>query len=102
MASIKVKLRNFGKGFNPSVIFEGRATQLVGPLMVEKGEQPRFVQLYVHDSNLESGLRFKNMVIPANMSHAKDIGVCPDKDSKFTPQAQPICDGFQANNRDSF
>ena len=71
MASIKVKLRNFGKGFNPSVIFEGRATQLVGPLMVEKGEQPRFVQLYVHDSNLESGLRFKNMVIPANMSNAQ-------------------------------
>ena len=71
MASIKVNLRSFDKGFNPSVIFEGRATQLVGPLIAANGEQPRFVQLYVHDSNLEFGLTFKNMLIPATMSNAQ-------------------------------
>ena len=71
LTSIKVKVRHFEHGFNPSVIFEGKATQLVGPLMATDGEQPCFAQLYVHDPTLECGVRFKNMTIPANMSKAK-------------------------------
>ena len=71
LTSIKVNMRHFKKGFNPSIIFEGKATQLAGPLKAADGEQPCFAQLYVHDPVLESSLRFKNMVIPANMSHAQ-------------------------------
>ena len=68
LTSIKVKTKDFGKGFNPSIIFEGKATQLAGPLQAKDGERPYFAQLYLHDPHLESGERFKNMTIPANMS----------------------------------
>ena len=68
LTSIKVKTKDFGKGFNPSIIFEGKATQLAGPLQANVGEKPYFAQLYLHDPALESGERFSNMTIPANMS----------------------------------
>ena len=71
LTSIKVNMRHFKKGFNPSIIFEGKATQLAGPLKAADGEQPCFAQLYVHDPVLESSQRFKNMIIPANMSNAQ-------------------------------
>ena len=71
LTSIKVKTRDFGKGYNPSIIFEGKATQLAGPLQAEDGDRPYFAQLYLHDPLLESGERFKNMTIPANMSAAQ-------------------------------
>ena len=71
LTSIKVKVRNFGKGFNPSIIFEGRATQYAGPLKADGGEEPCFAQLLVHDPNLQSSMRFKNMTIPANMSKSQ-------------------------------
>ena len=32
LTGIKVNIRYFKKGFNPSIIFEGKATQLAGPL----------------------------------------------------------------------
>ena len=51
------------------VVFEGRVQHRVGPLKAEEGEIPRFVQLYVHDTSLETAQRFKNMYIPANVSH---------------------------------
>ena len=58
-------------GFQPTVVFQGRLKHRVGPLQAEKGEIPRFVQLYVHDANLESSQRFKNMYIPASMSETQ-------------------------------
>ena len=68
LASLQVQQRNFKKGFNPNVIFEGKVQQFVGPLQAKKGEEPRFAQLYVHDPKLESSIRFQNMSIPDNMS----------------------------------
>ena len=55
-------------GFQPTVVFQGRLQHRVGPLQADEGEIPRFVQLYVHDSSLETSQRFKNMYIPTNMS----------------------------------
>ena len=69
LTSIQVAYRKFPGGFNPSIIFMGKATQFAGPLQAAEGKSPCFAQLYVHDSNLESGLRFQNMTIPTNMSN---------------------------------
>jgi hypothetical protein len=71
LTSIKVNQRKFGGRFNPSVIFEGKVQQLVGPLQAQEGEDPCFAQLYVHDPSLETSQRFKNMTIPANMSSSQ-------------------------------
>ena len=54
--------------FNPSVILEGRAVQLAGPLIAADGEKPCFAQLLVHDPVLENNMRFQNMTIPVTMS----------------------------------
>ena len=55
LTSIKGKLRNFGGGFTPNVIYEGKVKYLVGPLQAAEGEKPCFAQLYVHDPSLETG-----------------------------------------------
>ena len=54
--------------FNPSVIFQGRVVQRMGPLQAEPGTRPCFAQLYVLDSSLKTTTRFNNMNIPANTS----------------------------------
>ena len=46
LTSIKVKKRDFGREFNPSVIFMGKVQQLAGPLQANDGEKPCFSQLY--------------------------------------------------------
>ena len=71
LTSIKVKTKDFGKGFSPNIIFEGKATQLAGPLMAGNGEKPYFAQLYLHDPQLESSQRFKNMFIPAHLTKSQ-------------------------------
>ena len=71
LTSIKVKTKDFGKGFSPNIIFEGKATQLAGPLQAYDGERPYFAQLYLHDPQLESSERFKNMSVPANMTKSQ-------------------------------
>jgi hypothetical protein len=53
LSSIIVNERKFSNGYNPSVIFEGKVSQLYGPLFPEDGESPRFAQLYVHDSSTQ-------------------------------------------------
>ena len=68
LTSLQVKERNLGMGFTPCVTFQGKVTMRAGPLQAEEGERPCFSQLYVHDSNLETSQRFKNMTIPASMS----------------------------------
>ena len=67
ISSIQVNERS--RGFQPTVVFEGRVQHRVGPLKAEEGEIPRFVQLYVHNPSLETAQRFKNMYIPVNISH---------------------------------
>ena len=68
LTSIKGKQRNFGGGFAPNVVYEGKVTYLVGPLQAAEGEKPCFAQLYVHDPSLETGLRLSGMTIPAGTS----------------------------------
>ena len=68
LTSIKVKKKDFGNQYIPNIIFQGKATQLVGPLRANEGDTPYFAQLYLHDPLLESSQRFQNMTIPANMS----------------------------------
>ena len=71
LTSLKVKHHDFGQGYIPNVIFEGKVQQFAGPLQAAEGEKPCFAQLYVHDPSLETGQRFNNMTIPASMSSSQ-------------------------------
>ena len=60
-------------GWQPSVIFQGRVEHRAGPLLPSDGEEPRFAQLYVHDSDLESSTRFNRMYLPNSVSNTQKI-----------------------------
>ena len=68
LSSIIVNERKFTGGYNPSVIFEGKVTQLYGPLLPEEGEEPKFAQLYVHDPSTEHTMRVRNMCLPTSLN----------------------------------
>ena len=70
LSSIKANEKKF-RGFAPSLVFQGRVQNRAGSLLPSEGEDARFAQLYVYDPALESSQRFKNMVIPSNMSPAQ-------------------------------
>ena len=53
---------------NPSMIFQGRVNQLMGPLQPEDGVQAQFAQLYVLYSSMEATKRIANMNMPNNIS----------------------------------
>ena len=67
LTSMQVTERTF-QGFSPSVIFQGRVTHRLGPLLPEPGEDPKFAQLYVLDPQLENTQRFARMTLPRDMS----------------------------------
>ena len=66
-SSLRVNELQF-RGYTPSIVFEGRVHQYVGPLQAKEGEDPRFAQLYVHDPILEKTARVANMQMPATLS----------------------------------
>ena len=68
LSSIKVNERKFKNGYNPSVIFEGRVSQLFGPLIPENGMEPKFAQLYVVDPASEDTMRVKSMYLPSTLN----------------------------------
>ena len=68
LSSIKVNERKFKNGYNPSVIFEGKVLQMFGPIYPEDGMEPKFAQLYVHDSATEHTMRVKSMYLPSNLN----------------------------------
>ena len=68
LSSIKVDERRFKNGYNPSVIFEGKVSQLFGPLYPDDGTEPKFAQLYVHDPATEHTMRIKCMYLPSNLN----------------------------------
>merc|ERR1711888_304091 len=73
ISSLGVTEHRFGN-FTPSLIFQGRVIQRLGPLHPETNKQPMFAQLYVLDSNLESTCRYNSLTIPTWISQAdKDI-----------------------------
>ena len=67
LASLRVQERRFSS-YTPSIVFEGRAYQFLGPLQAEEGEQPRFCQLYVHDPAMETTERISNMQMPGSLT----------------------------------
>ena len=67
LSSLRVNECRF-RGYTPSIVFEGRVHQYVGPLQAREGEEPRFAQLFVHDPALETTARVANMQIPASLS----------------------------------
>ena len=67
LSSLRVNERRF-RGYTPSIVFEGRVHQYVGPLQAKEGEEPRFAQLFVHDPALEKTARVANMQMPATLS----------------------------------
>ena len=71
LTSIKTSERR--GGWQPSVIFQGRVEHRAGPLLPTVGEDPKFAQLYVHDSALESSLRYKNMHLPGTVTITEKI-----------------------------
>ena len=70
LSSLQVNRRHFS-GFTPSVIFQGRMSHRIGPLVAEEGETPKFAQLYTLDPQLESTERFNNMRIPESTPRHK-------------------------------
>ena len=70
LSSVTVEEKKTGT-FDPSVIFQGRVVQRMGPLQAEPGHRPCFAQLYVLDSSLETTTRYSNMTVPANISSAE-------------------------------
>ena len=71
LSSIIVNERWFNNGYCPSVIFEGKVSQMYGPLQPQDGETPRFAQLYVHDPATEHTTRVKNMSLPNHLSQVQ-------------------------------
>ena len=55
-------------GFTPSIIFQGKVHHRVGALLPDQGNSPKFAQLYVFDSAMESSTRFKNMILPTTLN----------------------------------
>ena len=68
LSSLQVRIKHFDSGFAPSVIFEGKVCQRIGPLFPEAGEEPKFAQLYIHDPGTEHTRRVQNMSLPKTMT----------------------------------
>ena len=65
LASIKVEHKQAGgRGYNPSVVIQGKAYYFIGPIQADDGVQPQFAQLYVHDPTLEDAARKNNLYLP--------------------------------------
>ena len=71
LSSIIVNESRFKNRYWPSVIFEGKVSQMYGPLQPEEGETPRFAQLYIHDPATEHTTRVKNMCLPKHLSNVQ-------------------------------
>ena len=71
LSSVKVTEKKL-PGYNPSVIFQGRVNQLMGPLKADDGNA-HFAQLYLLDPVLETTKRIGNMNMPTNTSLQEQI-----------------------------
>ena len=72
LSSLAVTERTFSR-FTPSLIFQGRVTQRMGPIHAEALDMPMFAQLYVLDSNLERSTRHASLTVGERMSPADKI-----------------------------
>ena len=96
LASLQVNERRLG-GYNPSVIFQGKVHQRVGPLLPENGEPPRFAQLYVNDPASEETCRYRNIVLPSSVSRSEreKIGVLLDTVQRELQRVNPFIKDFK-------
>ena len=96
LASLQVNERRFG-GYNPSVIFQGKVHQRVGPLLPDQGELPRFAQLYVHDPALETMHRFGNIVLPSSLTttQTESIKVLVQRIQNVLHEVNPFIKDFK-------
>ena len=69
LSSIKKTERRFDNNYNPSVIFEGKVSQIYGPLQASENETPKFSQLYVLDPATEHTMRIANMNLPTSLTN---------------------------------
>ena len=65
---MKVRHRQFSDGYTPNVVFEGKVSQMYGPLIAEEGTQPKFAQIYVHDPATQHAIRMENLHLPEGLS----------------------------------
>ena len=72
LSSLAVTEHTFSR-FKPSLIFQGRVTQRMGPIHAEARKTPMFAQLYVLDSNLERSTRHASLTVGERMSPADKI-----------------------------
>ena len=65
---MQVRHRQFSDGYTPNVVFEGKVSQMYGPLIAEEGTQPKFAQIYVHDPATQHAIRMENLHLPEGLS----------------------------------
>ena len=94
LSSIKVTERKFSNGFNPSVIFEGKVSQMYGPLMPEINETPRFAKLYVHDPATQHTMRIQNMNLPKTLT-IKQVKTITNVMKKLMEDVNPYVKDFK-------
>ena len=66
-----IAMKENRNGYSPSLIIKGKVYHRIGPLLPGEGESPRYAQLYVNDPNLESSIRFGNMVLPSSVTSSQ-------------------------------
>ena len=54
-------------------MFEGKVSQICGPLLAEDGEQPRFAQIYVCDPGTQHSIRMDNMYVPKGLTEKQKM-----------------------------
>ena len=91
LSSLKVDERKFKNGYSPSVIFEGKVSQMYGPLIPGNGEELRFAQLYVHDPATQHTMRLKNMCLPTTLSKEQVKIITNTNTSNSNAGSEYIC-----------
>ena len=67
LSSLRVNERRT-RGFNPSVIFEGKVHHLIGPIEGADAGSESFAQIYVRDASLLHTSRHQNLFLPESLS----------------------------------
>jgi hypothetical protein len=62
-------------GWSPSIVIQGKLCHKFPALQTVDGRQPRFAQVYVLDSAMETEVRVKNLMLPKSVTPS-EIAVC--------------------------
>ena len=75
LSSLQCNERKFRGNFRPTLVFEGRAHQFLGPLVEKEHETPKFAQVWVHDPALQTAQRINNMFLPTTITEVEKEAV---------------------------